>query len=386
LIGFHVRLVVLIAALALAACANTRPQSGALVPIGAAAGVSQVSILAATTRWAVDSPAMFSGERMSPRRVAHASVTVSVPPVHKPGQIEWPDKAPGNPALHFTTAARAYLTNADFMAALDRALASRPPAQRDILLFVHGYNTFFDEAVYRLAQFTNDSRYPGVPVLFSLASRGSFWDYLYDRDSASAARDALEAMLWELAADPHVGRINILAHSIGNLVVMEALRQAAIRGDATFRGKIGEIVMAAPDIDVDVFRTQLDALGGRMPGPTVLFVSDDDGALGIVNSLAGNQPRLGEYREAAEFADAGITVIDISKVDSGDTGMMGHDKMFTSQGLAQLVGSGLARGDRLDTAGRDDANSWPGRLTSIERSLGGAMRGILGAILVTPGS
>ena len=59
------------------------------------------------------------------------------------------------------------------------------------LVFIHGYRTRFDAAVYRAAQIVHDSGYTGTPVLFSWASAGRTVDYIYDNNSATIARDAL---------------------------------------------------------------------------------------------------------------------------------------------------------------------------------------------------
>ena len=375
----------LLLTLTLGACANTRPEEGALMPTGVVTpGTTQVEILAATTRARIGSPAMFSEVRGKTRVVDHGRILVSLPPVHIPGAIQWPDKPPGNPLLTFTTVARDYLEPAAFAADLHAALMARPANRRDVLLFIHGYNTDFDEGVYRLAQFSHDSAYPGVPVLFSMASAGSVWGYVYDRDSANVARDGLEATLHTLTRDPAVNRVNIFAHSMGNLILMEALRQAKLKGDATFGGRLGEIVMAAPDIDVELFRTQLAGLGGTMPVPATVLISADDGALRISSSLAGDEPRLGEYSGASEFTSAGITVVDITSLDAGGTGMMGHDKVFASEGLARLVGASLTRGDRLGSAAPRAGDRLVGRVGDLGSSLGDAVEAVLGVIVIEP--
>jgi esterase/lipase superfamily enzyme len=383
--GRIMRSLLIVLALFLAGCANTRPEEGALLPTGILApGATPVTILAATTRTRIDSPAMFSEVRGKTRVVDHARIVVSLPPGHVPGTIMWPGKPPGDPLLTFTTVSREYLEAPGFAAALNAAMKARPANRRDVLLFIHGYNTDFDEGVYRLAQFSHDSGYPGVPVLFSMASAGSVWGYVYDRDSANVARDGLEATLRALTNDPNVHRVNIFAHSMGSQILMEALRQAHLSGNDSFNDKLGEVVMAAPDIDVELFRTQLASMGGQMPVPATVLISADDGALQISARLAGDEPRLGEYREAREFTSAGITVIDITDLSAGSTGMMGHDKVFASEGLARLVGIGLTQGDRLGNAAPQAGDRIVGRVGDLGSSLGNAVEAVLGVIVVEP--
>ena len=80
-----------------------------------------------------------------------------------------------------------------------RASSARPG--RRVLIFVHGFNTRFEEAVYRFAQIVHDARVDVAPVLFTWPSGGSVTDYVYDRDSAIYSRDALEAVLQALVKD-----------------------------------------------------------------------------------------------------------------------------------------------------------------------------------------
>src|SRR5258708_17477394 len=95
-----------------------------------------------------------------------------------------------------------------------------------------------------------------VAGLFTWPAGGAAIDYVYDRDSAMYSRDALEALLQALVKDPSVGSISILAHSMGNYLVVETLRQMAIR-NRELSPKIRDVMLASPDIDVDVFRRQI---------------------------------------------------------------------------------------------------------------------------------
>src|SRR5690606_28243896 len=120
------------------------------------------------------------------------------------------------------------LTLFDSAAAFTTAVAQK--GER-VLVFVHGYNTGFDDGVYRATQIAHDTRYPGTPILCSWASGARTRDYVYDKDSSTAARDDLEMTLVALSKSPPIKTIDISAHSMGNWVTMEALRQLAIAGN-----------------------------------------------------------------------------------------------------------------------------------------------------------
>jgi len=233
------------------------------------------------------------------------------------------------------------------IAAFDQRIAAS--RQHHVLLFVHGYNTRFEEAVYRFAQIVHDSGAQVVPVLFTWPSRGRLLDYVYDRDSAIYSREALEAVLTAMAGDPKVGSISILAHSMGNFVVIEALRQMAIR-DRVLSPKIKDIMLASPDIDVDVFRRQIAEIEASDKNPPIsLFVSQDDRALAFSSRIAGDAPRLGAIDPTIELfrsilEKAKVNVIDLTKLGSDDP--TNHSKFATSD-FVKTIGARLASGQTL---------------------------------------
>ncbi len=331
---------------ALAGCGG-RPQ-GTLVPTQPVAGASSVDLLVATTRESSSPGEMFNGERG--RGLSFADIAVSIPPpgVHQPGEVQWPSSATPDPAKEFATL-RA--DRVDLPGALNRlhARVARKP-KNAVLVFVHGYNTRFEESVYRFAQIVHDSGAPVTPVLFTWPSRGKLLAYGYDRESATYSRDGLEAALQALAKDPKIGEVSILAHSMGNWVTVEALRQMSIRN----RGiptKIKNVMLAAPDVDVDVFRRQiaLIAEGGTRPDVT-LFVSRDDDALAMSKLLWGSTDRVGAINPNIEpyrskLDQAAIRVVDLTDVKTDDP--TGHAKFAESPEVVKMIGARLASGQTL---------------------------------------
>ncbi len=221
-----------------------------------APGAKDHKILIATTRSRTDTPnTLFDGERSSGRDFAQA--VISVPATHVSGAIEWPTVLPGDPTREMVPRSAGYLKDAAaFRKELRAELAARPPKQRSVMLFIHGYNTLFAEGLYRFTQVVHDADFPGVPVLFTWASRGDVTEYVYDLNSATVARDELQATLEDLAASGAT-QINVLAHSMGTWLLMETLRQMT----PAQRGRINQVVLAAPDIDLDVFKDQMQRIG-----------------------------------------------------------------------------------------------------------------------------
>jgi esterase/lipase superfamily enzyme len=227
-----------------------------------------------------------------------------------------------------------------FVQAVNAQLAQRPPGSRNVFLFIHGFNTMFAEAVYRGVQLAHDSKAPGVPVLFTWASRGSATAYVYDLNSATAARDGLEHTL-RLLFRTNAEKVNVLAHSMGNWVTVEAFRQIKISGDLPPVSRIGAVVLAAPDIDIDVFKAQLRRFG-KPQKPFYVVLSQDDRALFLSRTIAGGVTRVGDTADTAELSALGATVIDLSDVAATDP--TNHDKFVQLASVAPELRPMLARG------------------------------------------
>lgn len=307
-------------------------------------GTSQHRLFVATTRAPSDVPGEFySGERS--QTVSFASVDVSIPPNHVSGKIERPGKIPPDPRTDFVILDPVRLQDErGFVAGIDAALAARPPEDREILLFVHGYNTNMSSAILRLGQFVEDTGFRGVPVLFSWASSGQTLKYVYDMNSAIQARDALEhtaLLLNRTKADS----ASVVAHSMGNLLTVETMRQMEIKGRFRKSGKLRNVILASPDIDIDVFASQVASIPPEDRRFFVLIARDDK-ALRLSRRIAGGVNRVGAA-DADTLADLGVIVIDLTQID--DSNSTHHTKFAESPEVVQLIGEGLSSNGELST-------------------------------------
>ena len=157
---------------------------------------------------------------------------------------------------------------------------------------------------------------PGVAVHYSWPSEGSARGYAYDRDSALFARDGLEDLL-RLLARSDADQIVISSHSMGSLLTVETLRQMSIGGDGSLGGKLSGLFLISPDIDQELFESQLTRLAFK-PNPFVVFISQRDRALRLSSFLTGGKARLGTVNEPARLSELGIDVIDLSGFNDGD--------------------------------------------------------------------
>lgn len=340
----------------LGAC-SSRILESALIPVTQKAqGTSQVPVLVATTRQKsnIAKGVWFGGERGA--ATSYASVVVSIPPDagRKVGEVQWPTSNPGNPARDFVTASAEHIDKRAFAAAI--ATEAKRTGRSKVLVFVHGFNTRFDEAVYRFAQIHHDAKAPSIPVLFTWPSRGEMRlrAYTYDRDSATYSRDALEELLDMLAAYPNITEVAILAHSMGNWLVLEALRGRSLRmANTTSKSKVDKLknaMLVAPDVDIDVFRTQIQRMGANRP-KFLLFVSQDDGALKASRFIWGDVQRLGDVNPTeepyrAEFERIGIEVFDLTKIGGGDA----HGRAFEEvDSVVGMIKQRMNQGQALAT-------------------------------------
>lgn len=318
----------------------TARQESVLLPVATpASDATRVDMLVATTRQpAADPGQLYSGERGT--AISFDSLVVSIPPAQnrKVGEIQWPSRMPADPEHDFAVLATQPVAS-------DRQIREwfrkNRNAKRQAIIFVHGFNNTYADAVFRLAQIKQDAGVQAAPILFTWPSRASVLDYLYDKESTIYSRRALEDVIIQAAKSPDVGDITILAHSMGTWLTMEALRGVAMR-QGSVPAKIANVVLASPDIDVDVFRRQIIEMAPRLPRLTVL-ISKADKALEISRFLSGGISRVGGADVTLYepiIKQLGITVIDTSTSDSKDG--LGHNAFADSPQIIKLLGPALS--------------------------------------------
>jgi esterase/lipase superfamily enzyme len=279
-------------------------------------------------------------------------VSISVPPYHRAGVVEGPTFGAPRAGRNFAVESRRNLNEPLFFDEI-AAHASSRPSSRDILVYVHGYDTSLNEAQFRTAQLTLDSRFEGTSALFTWdsISRRGLSAYHSDKESATVARDALENLLLDLARVEGVGRIHVLAHSMGAWLAMESLRSIAISGRPDLDGKLGEVMLAAPDIDLSVFSQQLARVGAEH---VTVFVSNTDRVLSISAHIAGDRPRLGAMdpsnpKDRAALEALGVSVRDLSRLN---TDIMGHNTFAEVPAVVRQIGAQMATAAEGDESGK----------------------------------
>ncbi len=340
--------VVMVLGASLAGCA-TRPGPEALNAMAAAPNAKLVRILVATTRERADADTNVFTDGRS-RTMNFAEFTVAIPPNHVAGQIELPRSVP-DPTRDFVVVDQAILSKAAFR---DR-LVLRQRGKQDVGLFVHGYNYNFQESLFRLAQMAADSGQELTPVLFAWPSKASATGYVADKDSAAYSRDDLAELLTVITSNARVGRVLLAAHSMGGAIAMESLRQLRLGGKNNVIGRL-DVVLASPDIDVDLFRKQIEVVGPLKP-PLTLLVAKDDRALSLSSRIAGERARAGavdvsDPRVQEVARNAKIRVVDIGEVSASNR--FNHDRFVQFAALYQRTGQ-RSDGDPADDLQRAGA-------------------------------
>ncbi|MEM6891516.1 MAG: alpha/beta fold hydrolase [Pseudomonadota bacterium] len=264
-----------------------------------------------------------------PKAPVYEAIDVSIPPTHEVGNIEWPEGIPNAKTDFVSVENRAIDGQSGFARQVARADLS---GRNETLLFVHGYNTRHAEAVYQVAQFAHDFDVPTPAVLFSWPSAGVTAGYVYDRDSALIARDHLEDLMIQLSKGNR--KIILVGHSMGSYLIMETLRQAALKRSFNAAAEIDALVLMAPDIDGELFRSQVDELD-QLPDPFILMVAKQDRALRISSLLTGRRPRLGAQTDRSVVGDLPISVVDVSDFSDGNN--FDHKIVTTSPEAIALI-------------------------------------------------
>jgi len=256
----------------------------------------------------------------SPADLEYGICEVSIPDSHDYGQIERPQIW----KLEFNESPNRHIMLQNIEPQTEEAFTSELQAEvnesesKEAFVFIHGYNVSFAQATYRTAQMAYDLKFSGPPILFSWPSKGELSGYVADMTSADRARNHLKTFLETVARDSGARKVHLIAHSMGNRVVTEALR--SFSDEAAFRPvpRFNEIILAAPDVDANTFKTEIAPRIVQAGDRVTIYASSNDRAL-QASKLLHQRPRLGQGGDnLTTFPDLEvIDVVDASWVDFG---------------------------------------------------------------------
>ena len=198
-----------------------------------------------------------------------------------------------------------------FWANINQELKDHEINERSALVFVHGYNVNFEDAAIRAAQMGFDLQVPGITAFYSWPSQGKLLAYPVDAASIEASEKYMTEFLLKLAEKTHIEKIHIIAHSMGNRGLLRAVQRIISQVQTITNIVFGQIILAAPDVDIDLFK-ELAKGYGQLAERTTLYISSKDKAL-ATSGLIHQHDRAGFFPPVTVVE--GIDTVKVSKID-----------------------------------------------------------------------
>jgi esterase/lipase superfamily enzyme len=307
--------------LLLKAIASAAPTKGAVMPAGFVKKdrYTVIPIFYGTDR--ANEAMSGSTPSYGPKRgeITYGVAEVSVPDDHRMGEIErprwWKLQFRADPAKHVVVQSVQEVPLSEFEARARQTLERG--SKREVLLFVHGFNVGFEDAVARTAQIAFDLHFEGLAYLYSWPSEGSVPKYTTDEENVAWSRPRFAQFLTMLRDRLGANVVHVLAHSMGSRLLAETLASLVSRADP-HAASLRQIVFAAPDIDAATFKNLAASFAEKAERVT-LYASSDDLALKV-------SKRVHTYSRAGE---SGLDLVIVNAIDTVDatavdTSLLGH--------------------------------------------------------------
>ena len=201
-----------------------------------------------------------------------------------------------------------------FWDSVQKALQEHEPDENSALVFIHGFNVSFEDAALRAAQIGFDLQVPGIMAFYSWPSQAKLMGYTADEATIEASEQYIAEFLLNLAQKTKIDKIDkihIIAHSMGNRGLLRAMQRILAQVQAASKVPFGQIVLAAPDVDPDLFRDLAKAYH-TLAERTTLYVSSKDKALSL-SGIIHDYPRVGFFPPVTVVE--GIDTVQVSKID-----------------------------------------------------------------------
>lgn len=270
-------------------------------------------------------------------------------------------------------------------AEVERRLKGSP--KKEILLYVHGFNETFASAAYTTAELCHFLGREPVCAFFTwpASSSGNFLiSYTNTTETAAYSVDHLKKTIRMLAATPGVQGLQLLAHSRGTAIMLDAVRELALEAIASGKEpadlyKIDNLVLFSPDIDVDIATQQITGLisdpdlatvwpAGRLPrilkGRLTVYASPEDRALRVSQILFRSRNRVGQLRPEdlspkAQAYLATLGRVDLITYEGERTDFFGHSYFTSNPEVSSDLIELLRYGKRLGEPGRQLIRTGP---------------------------
>ncbi|NDO81532.1 hypothetical protein CJP72_12375 [Citrobacter sp. NCU1] len=277
-------------------------------------GYSKIKVFFATDRNLTGdkNPADMFGEKRSD--ITYGTCEVSIPRDHKMGKMEsplWRVIFKEYPAKHIVLMSADITSKDKFFA--DLAARVHQSKKSTALIFVHGYNVTFENAARRTAQMTYDLGFDGAPTFYSWPSLGKRAAYTIDEDNIEWAEANLRNFLDDFFTRSDAQHVYLIAHSMGSRALTHAVA-SLLRDKPALRNRLQEVILAAPDIDAQIFKRDIAPALAATGRPVTLYASSNDAALAASQEING-YPRAGDSGKGLVIVP-GIETIDATYVDT----------------------------------------------------------------------
>lgn len=372
-------LAVLLLCLGIAGCAANKPPDGSTLapPVAADAAPSAeaartrdfktgeapyavVKVFYATNRAKTGDNAPNSKYGTARGKLAFGVADVSIPRDHRMGHLEAPAISQlefrEDPEQHVVLLSVAEQDRASFFRAIGARVAASP--KKSALVFIHGYNITFADAARRTAQLSYDLAFDGAPLFYSWPSQGNVPGYVIDANNSDWAVAHLTDVLATLIERSGADNVYVIAHSLGTRALVDAVRDLG-QTKPEARGKIREVILAAPDIDSEIFVRDIAPRIASAGTGITLYSSGNDKAMVASRNLHG-YPRAGDASQGLALA-RGVDTIDAT---GAGTDFVGHayygDSASIIADMFEIIHNGKRPQQRrwLTPAGESSKRYW----------------------------
>ena len=282
----------------------------------------------------------------------YGTCSISIPHSHKIGELE----SPSIFKLEFRENPEKHIVLLDVSVLDKQAYFEKLKAKDSALIFIHGYNVSFEDAARRTGQMKYDLQFPGPAIFYSWPSAGNKRSYTIDEQNIEWSQPHIKQFLEDVIEQTDVKRLYLVGHSMGTRGLTRALINL-FDDNPLYRTRIKDIILAAPDIDADVFIRDIAPKITSGQNRVTLYASSRDLALAASDAVHG-APRAGHSGENLVVCD-GVETVDASEVK---TDFLGHsyfgDHNSTLSDIYYMIKEDLGADDRF---GLQEVDSIKGR-------------------------
>lgn len=254
---------------------------------------------------------------------------VSIPRDHRLGELEapsiWKLEFTEDPERHVVLQKASEVIPEVFYKSVREKVAAAP--DKSAFIFVHGYNVLFKDAARRTAQMTYDLGFPGAPVFYSWPSQGTTLGYTVDENNIQWTQANLKKFIKDFADQSEAQNIYLVAHSMGNRALTGSVKEL-VQENPDIRNRFREIILAAPDIDAEIFKRDIAPYIVTATPTVTLYASSNDKALIASKQVHG-------YARAGDSGGGLVIVTGVDTIDStnAETDFVGHTYYASSKSI-----------------------------------------------------